>query len=76
MGIMMTVKLKVEILVRIIRIFMHKYSNSNSNNRKTSMIKIKIFNNKISRNSNISNSLSLKTSIIHALIQMNIKKQL
>ena len=74
MGIMMTVKLKVEILVRIIRIFMHKYSNSN--NRKTSMIKIKIFNNKISRNSNISNSLSLKTSIIHALIQMNIKKQL
>lgn len=55
---------------------MHKYSNSNSNNRKTSMIKIKIFNNKISRNSNISNSLSLKTSIIHALIQMNIKKQL
>ena len=55
MGIMMTVKLKVEILVRIIRIFMHKYSNSN--NRKTSMIKIKIFNNKISRNSNISNSL-------------------
>ena len=74
MGIMMTVKLKVEILVRIIRIFMCKYSNSN--NRKTSMIKIKIFNNKISRNSNISNSLSLKTSIIHALIQMNIKKQL